>query len=93
MEKHNKDEIKRILNSNLIIHWWNFRTKTLDFNGTVKDYLKREEISYRIEKYKDDSLDIERLKFYVRFTIGSLSKVYFVANNLFFKAMKRENPS
>ena len=37
METYNKQNINRILNSDLVIHWWNFTSKTLDFKGTVID--------------------------------------------------------
>ena len=37
MNTYNKQEVERILNDNLLIHWWNFGTKTLCFKGTVKE--------------------------------------------------------
>ena len=29
---------------NIRIHWWNFNIKTLDFEGTIKDYLEKKDI-------------------------------------------------
>lgn len=75
MEAHNKREIDRILKSNLIIHWWNFRTKTLEFNGSVKDYLTKENIKYTIKSNNDNGF--ETLTFKVKFSVGSLKDISF----------------
>ena len=72
METYNKEKIKEILNSELIIHWWNFRTKTLDFKGNVEEYLLREKITYKIFKDKNNS-DFERLMFKVKISVGSMN--------------------
>ena len=34
-------ENEKILKENIIIHWWNFGKKTLDFKGTAKEYLNK----------------------------------------------------
>jgi len=38
----------------ITIHWWNFQTKTLDFKGTVKDYLLKRSITVRKIKHPRD---------------------------------------
>jgi hypothetical protein len=75
MESYNKNEIEKILNSNLVIHWWNCGSKTLDFNGTVKEYLDNLKVKYTIKTEKTEFC--ERLSFTVKFQIGSLQKISF----------------
>ena len=70
---------------NITIYWWNGGTKTLDFRGTVKDYLKKKggtvrRISHNIQK------DIKgyRLKMTLssaRITIDSFDPDYTVSVN------------
>ena len=40
-------EKKEIENKQIIIYWWNFGRKTLDFKGTYKEYLKNKDIDIK----------------------------------------------
>ena len=73
METFNKEKIKDFENSNLTIYWWNFGKKTLDFKGVVKDYLKRENIKYKILTKKDEHFNFEKLYFKVSLKVGSMN--------------------
>ena len=73
METYNKQKIKDLENSDLIIHWWSFGKKTLDFKGVVKEYLKRENIKYKILTKKDEHLNFEQLYFKVSLKVGSMN--------------------
>ena len=73
MKTLQKQKIKDFENSHLIIHWWNFGKKTLYFNGVVKDYLKSENIKYKILTKKDEHLNFEQLHFKVSFSVGSMN--------------------
>jgi hypothetical protein len=42
--------INQFLNLEIKIYWWNFGSKTLDFKGTLKDYLQKRNIKYRKTK-------------------------------------------
>jgi len=46
--KMNKQEAEK---KNISIHWWNFGSKTLDFKGTYKDYLRKRNIKVRTIKH------------------------------------------
>jgi hypothetical protein len=76
MEAYNKNEIDQILNSNLVIHWWNFGKKTLSFNGTVKEYLKQNKVKYSIKK-STSVAGYECLTFKVKFNVGALQNIAF----------------
>ena len=73
METFNKEKIKDFENSDLTIYWWNFGRKTLDFKGVVKDYLKRENIKYKISTKKDEHFNFEQLYFKVSMSVGSMN--------------------
>ena len=73
METYNKQKIKDFEKSDLIIYWWNFGKKTLEFEGVVKDYLKRENIKYKISTKKDEHLNFEQLYFKVSMSVGSMN--------------------
>ena len=45
MTNYNKQKIEDFKKQNLIIYWWNFGSKTLDFKGTVSEYLKNQNIN------------------------------------------------
>ena len=54
MEKsYIRAENENILKENIIIHWWNFGKKTLDFNGTVQEYLNKNKVAYLYLKNED----------------------------------------
>ena len=38
---------------NILIHWWNFDKKTLDFNGPIKDYLEKKDIKVSRISHKE----------------------------------------
>ena len=80
MEAYNKNEIDQVLNSNLVIHWWNFGKKTLSFNGTVKEYLNQNKVKYSINSEKTEFG--EQLTFKVKFNIGSLQNITFQTNRI-----------
>ena len=71
MTKYNKEQLNKYLNSNLLIHWWNFGSKTLCFKGSVKEYLEREKITYKVTLRKDTNF--EQLFFKVKFSVGSMN--------------------
>lgn len=79
METYNKQNINRILNSDLVIHWWNFTRKTIDFKGTVKDYLIKNNIKYTVKCTNDNGFEIVTFK--VRFSVGSLNNICFVTRD------------
>ena len=49
-----RTENEKILKENIIIHWWNFGKKTLNFNGTVKEYLEKNKVKISIRYYQDE---------------------------------------
>lgn len=55
----------------IIIYWWNFGKKTLDFKGMVKDFLLEKGI--KVRKIKEDSYKIDYGCGTSRFTIRSRS--------------------
>lgn len=79
MNKHNKQQIKSILNSNLLIHWWNFDTKSLDFKGTVKEYLDSQKVKYTVKANINNGF--ETLTFKVKFSVGSLKDISFTTGS------------
>lgn len=60
-----------ILNIPVIIHWWNFRKKQIDFKGTLEDCLKSKGVKYKTKK-RDDGGYI----FTFTFQIGSSEMTY-----------------
>jgi len=80
MKNYKKQQTEDILNSNILIYWWNFRSKTLDFNGNVKDYLKRENIKISIRQIKDSEFGSQIIK--VKFSVGSLNNISFQSGSL-----------
>lgn len=82
MNTYNRKEINRILNSDLLIYWWNFNKKTLDFEGTIKEYLKKENIKLQFKCYKDEHLDIELYNIKVHFNCGDLNNIRFTCKNI-----------
>ena len=79
MDAYNKKTINDFLNESLVIHWWNFRTKTLDFKGTVKEYLIVHKIKYKVKPVKQEFF--ETLKFTCEFDCGNL-QVKFTSTNM-----------
>ena len=79
MNAYNKKDIERILKSNLLIHWWNMGSKTLQYNGNVKDYLKELNVKYTIKATQNGNF--ESLSIKVKFSIGSLKDVSFTSGS------------
>ena len=61
MEKsYIRAENEKILKEIITIHWWNFGKKTLDFKGTVKEYLNKNKVEIQIKYYQDKDHNFER---------------------------------
>ena len=73
MNSFSRKKIKEFKKSDLTIHWWNFGSKTLDFQGTAEEYLKRENVKYSFKSIKDEHLDFERIKFKASMSVGSMN--------------------
>ena len=77
-----RTENEKILKENIIIHWWNFGKKTLDFKGTVQEYLKKNKVKIFIRYYQDEEHNFERCLIKVKFSCGNLTEINFVCHNL-----------
>ena len=77
-----RTENEKILKENIIIHWWNFGKKTLDFKGTVKEYLNKNKVEIKIKYYQDEEHNFERNIITAKFTCGQFQKVKFVCHSL-----------
>ena len=75
-------ENENILKENIIIHWWNFGKKTLDFKGTVQEYLNKNKVKLTVKYYKDEEHNFERCLIKVKFSCGNLTEINFVCHNL-----------
>ena len=78
----NKVENENILKENIIIHWWNFGKKTLDFNGTVQEYLGKNKVKLSIKYYQDEDHNFGRCMITVKFSYGNFTDIKFVCHNL-----------
>ena len=72
MSNYNKKQIGMCLNSDLTIYWWNFGKKTLDFKGSVNEYLKREGIKYKTNFYVNAELELDLYKIKSKIVLGSM---------------------
>ena len=77
-----RTENEKILKENIIIHWWNFGKKTLDFKGTVKEYLGKNKVKLSIKYYQDEEHNFERCIITVKFSFGNFTDIKFVCHNL-----------
>ena len=77
-----RTENEKILNEKIIIHWWNFGKKTLDFNGTVQEYLEKNKVKISIRYYQDEEHNFERNIIRAKFTCGQFQEVKFVCHSL-----------
>lgn len=50
------ETLKSQLSTYTELHWWNMRTKTLSFKGTLKDLLKNQSITYTKRKSEHEGL-------------------------------------
>jgi len=78
LTEYQRKEVNRINQCKLLIHWWNGRKKTLDFSGTVKEYLKAYKVPIKLQNVIKE--DIERLVIKVKNNIGSM-EVKFITND------------
>ena len=77
-----RTENEKILKENITIHWWNFGKKTLDFKGTVQEYLDKNKVKLTIKYYQDEEHNFERCLIKVKFSCGNLTEINFVCHNL-----------
>ena len=77
-----RTENEKILKENITIHWWNFGKKTLDFNGTVQEYLDKNKVKITLKYYQDQEHNFERCLIKVKFSCGNLTEINFVCHNL-----------
>ena len=77
-----RTENEKILKENITIHWWNFGKKTLDFNGTVQEYLDKNKVKITLKYYQDKEHNFERCLIKVKFSCGNLTEINFVCHNL-----------
>ena len=77
-----RTENEKILKEKIIIHWWNFGKKTLDLNGTVKEYLEKNKVKISIRYYQDEEHNFERCLIKVKFSCGQFQEVKFVCHSL-----------
>ena len=83
MEKsYIRAENEKILKENITIHWWNFGKKTLDFKGTIKEYLNKNKVEIQIKYYQDQEHNFERNIISAKFTCGQFQEIKFVCHNL-----------
>ena len=77
-----RTENEKILKENITIHWWNFGKKSLDFNGTVQEYLNKNNVKISIKYYQDEDFDFERSIISAKFKFGQFQEVKFVCHSL-----------
>ena len=77
-----RTENEKILKENIIIHWWNFGKKTLDFKGTVKEYLNKNKVKLTVKYYQDEEHNFERCLISAKFKCGQFQEVKFVCHSL-----------
>ena len=77
-----RTENEKILKEKIIIHWWNFGKKSLDFNGTVREYLDKNKVKISIKYYQDEDHDFERSIISAKFKCEQFQEVKFVCHSL-----------
>ena len=77
-----RTENEKILKENLIIHWWNFGKKTLDFNGTIQEYLNKNKVKISIKYYQDEEHNFERNIITAKFICGQFQEIKFKCHSL-----------
>ena len=77
-----RTENEKILKEKIIIHWWNFGKKTLDFKGTVKEYLNKNKVKLTVKYYQDEEHNFERCLISAKFKCGQFQEVKFVCHSL-----------
>ena len=77
-----RTENEKILKEDITIHWWNFGKKSLDFNGTVREYFDKNKVKISIKYYQDEDHDFERSIISAKFKCGQFQEVKFVCHSL-----------
>ena len=77
-----RTENEKILKEKIIIHWWNFGKKSLDFNGTVQEYLKKNKVKISIRYYQDEDHNFERCMVTAKFFCGQFQEIKFKCHSL-----------
>ena len=75
-------ENEKILKENIIIHWWNFGKKTLDFNGIIQEYLNKNKVKITIKYFQDEDHNFERNIISAKFQRGQFQEIKFVGHSL-----------
>ena len=75
-------ENENILKENIIIHWWNFGKKTLDFNGTIQEYLDKNKVKISIKYYQDKEHNFERCMVTAKLFCGQFQEIKFKGHSL-----------
>ncbi len=71
LKEYQIKEINRINDCNLLIHWWNGGKKTLDFKGTVKEYLRANKIPIKLQNVVNGNSEMLVVK--VKNNIGRIN--------------------
>ena len=77
-----RTENEKILKEKIIIHWWNFGKKSLDFNGTVQEYLEKNKVKISIKYYQDEEYNFERNIISAKFQCGQFQEIKFKCHSL-----------
>ena len=77
-----RTENEKILKEKIIIHWWNFGKKSLDFKGTVEEYLNKNKVKLTVKYYQDEEHNFERCLISAKFKCGQFQEVKFVCHSL-----------
>ena len=82
MQTFIRTENEKILKEDITIHWWNFGKKTLNFKGTVKEYLNKNKVEIQIKYYQDEEYNFERNIISAKFQCGQFQEVKFKCHSL-----------
>ncbi len=80
MDAYNKNRNNQILDTNVLIHRWNFGKKTLDFNWTAREYLNKYDVELKIKAVQQESY--EQLIITAKYSIGTMKNVTLVWHDL-----------
>ena len=74
MDAYNKKRLDDFRRMPLIVYWWNLGKKTLDFEGTVEEYLNQYKVKYSVKVVPTDSqTSLERIQFKAKMSVGSMN--------------------
>ena len=77
-----RTENENTLKKNIVIHWWNFGKKTLDFNGTIQEYLDKNKVKISIKYYQDEDHNLERNIISAKFQCGQFQEIKLKCHSL-----------